>query len=183
MVIPAIENWVSVIEALPDLQGELEMTTNPNIRQRTADEPMRTITSKTAGQTRIVSRRRKKGEKPQSYSPKRPAHTITQVNHIIERKILSNSQGFSQSQSRRARSVDRDIGEPIKTINNNQPVIRQDDGTECFRIRSLTLEETMILQGFPSTYQIPYKKKVDAWVMVGNAVCPPLAKAIVEGIL
>lgn len=34
---------------------------------------------------RIVSRRRKKNEKPQFYTPCKPSHTITQVNHIIER--------------------------------------------------------------------------------------------------
>ena len=176
------ENWVSVIEALPDLQGELEMTTNPNIRQRTADEPMRTITSKTPGQTRIVSRRRKKGEEPQTYSPERPAHTITQVNHIIEKEFKLEALGANAN-----RKSDREVSKPSKTIcgSGNQVGARVFDhvANPPVRIRSLTLEETMILQGFPRGYLMPYRKKADAWVIVGNAVCPPVARAIVEGIL
>ena len=213
------DDWVSVIEALPDLQGELEMTINKNIRQRTVDEPMRSMTSKTPSQTRIVSRRRKKGEEPQSYPPENPAHTITQLPHIAER-IVSNTDGCSTSMSRRCQSVDTDISKPAKTIHNNPVSIRhirlealgsnakrQNDrpidepskticgsgnqvGARIFnhenevavKIRSLTLDESKILQGFPDDYKIPYDRKRDAWVIVGNAVCPPVAEAIIRGL-
>lgn len=57
--------WVSVLDALPHLKKELNITSKSPIR--------------------IVSRRKKKGEEPQSYDPSDSAHTITQVNHIIER--------------------------------------------------------------------------------------------------
>lgn len=223
------DDWVSVIEALPDLQGELEMTINKNIRQRTVEEPMRSITSKTPSQTRIVSRRRKKGEQPQSYPPENPAHTITRLPHIAER-IVSNTDGCSTSMSRRCQSVDRDISKPAKTIHRNavslrmvfpiqrkvgtlkvngrklQPLWREADepintitrmridvGTlpeeatrenpmKAQKIRSLTLDESKILQGFPNDYKIPYDKKADAWIIVGNAVCPPVAEAIIRGL-
>ena len=142
------ENWISVIEALPDLQGELEMTTNANIRQRTVNEPMRTITSKTPGQTRF------------------------------------KLEALGANANRKS---DREVSKPSKTIcgSGNQVGARVFDhvANPPVRIRSLTLEETMILQGFPRGYLMPYRKKADAWVIVGNAVCPPVARAIVEGIL
>lgn len=223
------DEWVSVIEALPHLEGELKMTTNKNIKQRTVDEPMRTITSKTPSQTRIVSRRRKKGEEPQSYSPERPAHTITQVQHIME-NIVVNTDGCSNSVSRRALSVDRLVGEPAKTVHNNRPTLRivlpiqrkigtlnkngrilqplwrekdepintitsltptvgslppeatRDNPMKATKIRSLTLEETAVLQGFSADMKIPYKRKKDAWTVLGNAVCPPVAEAIIRGL-
>ena len=50
-------------------------------------------------------------------------------------------------------------------------------------IRSLTLSETLILQGFNPDYDLSVTKtKKSRWTMVGNAVCPPVAKAIIEGI-
>lgn len=174
------DEWVSVIEALPDLQGELEMTCNPNIKQRTVNEPFRTITSKTPSQTRIVSRRRKKHQPPQSYPPSSPAHTITRLPHIAERFKLEALGSNAKRQN------DRSVGLPSKTIcgSGNQVGARIfDHSNEVIeKIRSLTLEETMVLQGFPQGYLMPYKRKKDAWVIVGNAVCPPVAKAIVEGI-
>jgi len=268
------DEWVSVIEALPHLEGELNMTTNKNIEQRTVNEPMRTITSKTPSQTRIVSRRRKKGEEPQSYSPSKPAHTITQVQHIME-NIVVNTDGCSNSVSRRALSVDRSVSEPAKTVHNNRPTLRnvhlntsgcsesmgdaavakdrvitkpskvirahhatlrevkperivlpiqrkigvlkkngrilqplwrekdepintitsltptvgslppeatRDNPMKATKIRSLTLEETAVLQGFSADMKIPYKRKKDAWTVLGNAVCPPVAEAIIRGL-
>lgn len=136
------DQWVSVRDALPDLEGELEMTVNKNIKQRTLDEPFRTITSKVPSQTRIVSRRRKKNEPPQSFSLLQPSHTITRLPAVIERHIP----------------------EPPEVV------------------RSMALEEAKILQGFPADYLIPYEKKKDAWVIVGNAVPPVLGRAIMEGL-
>ena len=176
------EKWISVLEALPELEGELEMTTNKNIRQRTFDEPMRSITSKTPSQTRIVSRRRKQGEEPQSYNIENPSHTITQLPHILE-NIVSNTCGCNESISRRCKSVDTDINKPVKTIHNNPITIRSIYLKEkAIKIRSLTIDETKILQGFSNDYKIKCDKKKDAWIMVGNAVCPPVSKAIIQGI-
>jgi len=228
------DEWVSVIEALPHLEGELNMTTNKNIKQRTVDEPMRTITSKTPSQTRIVSRRRKKGEEPQSYSPERPAHTITQVQHIMENveyklEALGANQKRHQDRSitepskticgsgnqvgarifehRLVLPIQRKVGvlkkngrilqplwrekdEPINTITSLTPTVgslppeaTRDNPMKATKIRSLTLEETAVLQGFSADMKIPYKRKKDAWTVLGNAVCPPVAEAIIRGIL
>ena len=241
------EDWVSVLDALPHLEGELTMPTN----------------------NRIVSRRRKAGEEPQSYTPDRPAHTITQVQHIIEHKLealganqkrgndrplnepskticgsgnqvgprifehqtVVNTDGCSKSVSRRALSVDRKITEPAKTIHNNTPTLRtvipiqrkvgvlkangrilqplwremdepvhtvtssqigigslpeeatRKNPMKATKIRSLTLQETAILQGFSSSMKLPYQRKKDAWTVIGNAVCPPVAEAIIRGLL
>ena len=233
------EDWVSVIEALPHLEGELNMTTNVNIRQRSVNEPMRTVTSKSPSQTQIVV----------------------------------NTDGCSNSVSRRALSVDRAVSEPAKTVHNNRPTLRNVEyklealganqkrhqdrsinepskticgsgnqvGARIFehvhmdsgrssaktcgvnpetgkkeggsgflsrpitepsytcmssprtlcnpttpkatKIRSLTLSETAVLQGFNADMKLPYKRKKDAWTVLGNAVCPPVAEAIIRGIL
>ena len=135
-------------------------------------------------------------------------------------RVVSNTDGCSESMSRRAQSVDTDLSEPIKTIRNNSPSLRnlrlealganqkrhQDRSIEepskticgggnqvgarvfdhtkekAVKIRSLTLDETKILQGFPVDYALPYERKRDAWVIVGNAVCPPVAEAIIRGL-
>lgn len=198
------EDWVSVLEALPHLVGEL--TPAPSMVDRWADvgvnHPFPTITSQSPRQIRIVS----------------------------------NTDGCSDSMSRRAQSVDTDLSEPIKTIRNNSPTLRvlppnrlvipiqrkvgvlkangrilQPIWREMFepihtitsttnrlgslppeatrenpqvakKIRSLTLDETKVLQGFPADYALPYERKRDAWVIVGNAVCPPVAEAIIRGL-
>ena len=122
---------------------------------RGIDEPSYTIMSsprvlklEALGSTRIVSRRRKKGEEPQSYSPTRPAHTITQVQHIIE-----------------------NISVP--SLRDNTPQ----------KIRSLTISETLVLQGFSPDYDLSSATTQKArWTMIGNAVPPPVAAAVIRGI-
>jgi len=180
------EEWVSVIEALPGLEGELQMTVNKNIRQRGVDEPFRTITAKTPSQTRIVSNT---GGCSSSMSRRcqsvdtditQPVKTLTN-NPISLRHIKAEALG-----SNAKRQNDRTVEEPIKTIcgSGNQVGARIFDHSQptAEKIRSLTLDETKILQGFPADYLIPYERKRDAWVIVGNAVCPPVAKAIMEGL-
>jgi len=122
---------------------------------RGIDEPSYTIMSsprvlklEALGSTRIVSRRRKKGEEPQSYSPTRPAHTITQVQHIIE--------------------------------NISVPSLRDETPQ---KIRSLTISETLVLQGFSPDYDLSSATTQKArWTMIGNAVPPPMAAAVIRGI-
>jgi len=219
------DDWVSVLDALPYLEGELEAA--PSMVDRRSnignDRPFPTVTSQSPKQIRVVSRRRKAGEEPQSYTPDRPAHTITQVQHIIEHKTVVNTDGCSNSISRRAVSVDRSIDEPSKTIHGNNPTLRnvylntsgctssvgnaavakdrvitkpakvirahhatlrdKPTLTKAVKIRSLTLQETAILQGFSSSMKIPYGRKRDAWTVIGNAVCPPVAEAVIRGII
>jgi site-specific DNA-cytosine methylase len=128
----------------------------------------------------IVSRRRKKNQKPQAYSPSDPAHTITQVRHIAEH-IKLEALGANAK-----RNLDRTILRPSKTIcgSGNQTGARIFDHTqpEVVKVRSLTLKEHGILQGFPEEYKWVFEKKEDAWTVVGNAVCPPVAEAVIRGI-
>ena len=110
--------WQTVREVLPHLNGyHLRERINPNIRERTLDEPLRTVTSMTVGQVRLLS----------------------------------------------------------------------SAGT----VRSFSLNEMAIIQGWPDmklplredgTIEGEYISKRAAWRIIGNMVCPPVAKAIIEGI-
>jgi len=147
------EKWVSIIEALPNLEGELDEIVNTKIRQRTINEPIRSITSKLPSQTRIVSKS----------------------------NILLNNNSSTISNSRRAVSVDTSIDLPNKTLTNQQPVLRNKNKLDYEKIRYLTPNETLILQGWKNA-KIPEMNKSDLFQIIGNMVCPPIAKAIIEGI-
>lgn len=182
------DDWVSVIEALPHLEGELKMTTNKNIKQRTVDEPMRTITSKTPSQTQIVvntdgcsnsvSRRALSVDR----SVSEPAKTVHN-NRPTLRNVHLNTSGCSESMGDAAVAKDRVISKPSKVIRAHHSTLREKDEVRAVKIRSLTLAETAVLQGFSADMKIPYKRKKDAWTVLGNAVCPPVAEAIIRGIL
>ena len=159
------DEWVSVLDALPYLKELIRPPSMKNhwSKDRDINTPFPTITSQSVNQirvnvnttgggssnnTRIVSRRRKKGEEPQSYLPTRPAHTITQVQHIIE-----------------------NISVP--SLRDNTPQ----------KIRSLTISETLVLQGFSPDYDLSSATTQKArWTMIGNAVPPPMAAAVIRGI-
>ena len=209
------EDWVSVLDALPYLEGEL--TAAPSMVDRWSnignDRPFPTVTSQSPKQIRVVSRRRKAGEEPQSYTPDRPAHTITQVQHIIEHKTVVNTDGCSKtihntrptlrivlpiqrkvgvlkSNGRILQPLWRELAEPVNTITSLTPTIgslpietTRESPIKAIKIRSLTLQETAILQGFSSSMKIPYGRKKDAWTVIGNAVCPPVAEAVIRGII
>jgi len=175
------EQWVSIIKALPHLEGELNEIVNKKIKQRTIDEPIRSITSKIPSQTRIVSRRKKADEKPQSYDLNSNSHCITSIPHIIESGIFLNNSGHSISNSKRSSSVDTPINEPNKTLTNSNPSLRLHEEQNYEKIRSLTLNETLILQSWNDAI-IPDMNKKDLFQIIGNMVCPLVAKAIIEGI-
>ena len=177
-------DWNSVLDALPYLEGELEAA--PSMVERWANLGVNgqfpTITSQSPKQIRVVSRRRKSGEEPQSYDLEGPAHTVTQVQHIME-NIHLNTADCGASIGEAAVAKDRKITSPSKVIRGHSVSLR--DKTEPMapvKIRSLTLKETAILQGFPEDYEFPYRIKNDAWVVVGNAVCPAVAESIIRGI-
>lgn len=48
--------------------------------------------------------------------------------------------------------------------------------------RKATIDECASIMGFPDGY-IFYGNKQDRYIQIGNAVCPPVAKALAEGIL
>lgn len=49
------------------------------------------------------------------------------------------------------------------------------------KMRMLTLAEGRKAMGFPDEYELPSNLK-DAWKLLGNAVCPPVARAVVEAV-
>ena len=85
------------------------------------------------------------------------------------------------------RYQDREITKPSKTIcgSGNQvgPRLFDHDNQKPKKIRSLTMSETLILQGFPGDFDLSAAKtQKSRWTMVGNAVCPPVAEAVIRGI-
>ena len=85
------------------------------------------------------------------------------------------------------RSADSPLTDPSKTIcgSGNQvgPRIFDHDLDKPQKVRSLTLPETLVLQGFPSDFSMESAKtQKSRWTMVGNAVCPPVAEALIRGI-
>lgn len=150
------DEWVSVIQALPDL---LELVPVPSMVKQYAraskNKPYPTVTSQPPKQLRLM------------------------LNTTVKLEALgANSK----------RSQDRTINEPSKTIcgSGNQVGARVFNHEEepPRKIRSLTMEETLVLQGFPSDYDLSAAKTQKArWTMVGNAVPPPVAEAVIRGII
>jgi len=113
-----------------------------------------------------------------------PSYTITSSNTNIGMTI--NNAAVSGSNSSRARSSDVSIDEPSNTITGRAITVRSniEDGVNYRKIRSLTIDEMATLQNFPPDYtfdMLKYKK--ERHVVVGNAVCPAIAKAVIEGII
>ena len=98
------------------------------------------------------------------------------------RKLVINLDGAGESNSRRAKSADFDINSTSGTSRNNKPTLREIE-TKPKKIRSLTIEETLILQGFDPKYDMTQARtQKNRWTMIGNAVVPAVAKAIIGGI-
>ena len=77
----------------------------------------------------------------------------------------------------------REITDPSYTVMRTPRRILIGNEEERKTLRSLTLEESLIIQGFPSSFElVDGVKKTDLRIMVGNAVCPPVAKAIIQGV-
>lgn len=69
----------------------------------------------------------------------------------------------------------RDITKPLGTVTtNNKHALVEGDS-----FRMLNLEEIKKAMGFPADYKLP-DQKTKAMKMLGNAVCPPVAKAVIE---
>ena len=78
----------------------------------------------------------------------------------------------------------RSIDEPSYTImRTSRRVLKDQDGEKVLH-RTLTLEENLLIHGFPPTYNLDLNgiTKKDLRVMVGNVVCPPVAEAIIRGL-
>jgi len=71
----------------------------------------------------------------------------------------------------------RDLARPIGTLTTRDrwAVI------DCERMRMLTRSESIALMGFPADYQLPPQVR-EAKHMLGNAVCPPVARDLVDAL-
>ena len=196
------EEWVSVIQALPHLNNELLMdsgranakTTGINPKtgkkeggsgylSRSLDNPSYTIMTNprnlvinTSGAGESNSRRAKSVDTDVNKPTKTLHNNIPSLRLIKLEALGSNSK----------RNQDRSIIEPSKTIcgSGNQVGARIFNHEEKpVKIRSLNIEETLTLQGFNPNYNLSTVKTMKSkWTLVGNAVCPPVARAIIEGI-
>ena len=99
----------------------------------------------------------------------------------IQRKV-----GILKVNGRILQPIWREIDEPVQTITTRKEHIGiQEEGSEekPVKIRSLNIKETLTLQGFNPNYNLSTVKTMKSkWTLVGNAVCPPVARAIIEGI-
>lgn len=200
------EEWVSVIQALPHLENELithlqgYSRTRPVMKNgkhtgvntprtppdgcKTLDEPSFTVCAasmnlyniNTTGGGKSNSRRVNSADSIVTKPSKTIHNNIPSLRLVKLEALGSNSK----------RNQDRTILEPSKTIcgSGNQVGSRIFNHEEKpVKIRSLTIEETLIIQGFNPNYDLSSTKtKKSRWTMVGNAVCPPVARAIIEGI-
>ena len=161
------EEWVSVIQALPHLENELITHLQGYSRRRP-------IMKKGVYTGKSTPRIPPDGCKTLD----EPSFTVCSgsVNLFKLEALGSNSK----------RSQDRTILEPSKTIcgSGNQVGARIFNHEEKpIKIRSLTIEETLILQGFNPNFDLSIvKTQKSRWTLIGNAVCPAVAKAIIEGI-
>ena len=147
------KSWVSVLDALPHLNGELLGFWKPpsmknHWAEREVDVPFPTITTQSRSQF----------------------------------KLKLEALGANANRSR-----DTKLSEPSKTIcgSGNQvgPRLFDHDTDKPQKVRSLTMPETLVLQGFPADYDMSAARTQKArWTMIGNAVPPPVAEAVIRGI-
>ena len=194
------DEWVSVIQALPHLEEELirlqpvpSMTKQYNTASK--NKPYPTVTSQSPQQLKLLlrgySRTRpvmKNGVHTGVNTPRIPPDgciSLDESSYTImssPRTICVNTAGATNSTSKGATTRDREISKPSGTLSNQTPSLRLTDN-KPEKIRSLTIEETLTLQGFSPEYDLSSTRlKKDKWTMIGNAVCPAVAKAIIEGI-
>ena len=166
------ENWVSVVDALPGLLHEIE----GNLMAR-ADADEWTAVLNTGGAGPSNSRRARSGDKAVTQP------MLTMCNNNPSLRLVKLEATGSNSNRRQ----DRTILEPSKTIcgSGNQVGPRIfDHNDNPIKIRSLKMEETLVIQGFPNTYDLSEAStQKERWTMIGNAVPPLVAKGVIRGII
>lgn len=198
------DEWLSVLDALPHLAEELiDLIPVPSMveqyKNADKDKPYPTVTSQSPRQLKLLMDSGRSSSKTCGVNPEtgkkaggsgplyrnleEPSYTIMSS----PRTIRVNLDGCGESNSRRAKSADVSIDEPSLTVRGavGAPSIRDTSTDIPVKIRSLTVKETATLQGFPATFEweLPGLCKKDIWTAIGNAVCPPVAEAIIRGII
>jgi len=192
------ESWLSVIDALPHLKEELGTHINldgagesNSRRAKSADFDI-TSTSGTLRNNKPTLREIKLNMIGSGSSTSMRAtnyeREITKPSQCVNnntpslREIKLEALGSNSN-----RKQDRTVQEPSKTIcgSGNQTGARifDHEKTKPRKIRSLTIEETLTLQGFNPNYDMTQARtQKNRWTMIGNAVVPAVAKAIIGGI-
>ncbi len=154
------ETWLSVIDALPHLREELGTHINLD------------------GASDSNSRRAKSAD-----------FDITSTSGTLRNRLVIPIQrkvGVLKATGRILKPIWREIDEPIQTIttrSENVGVQGKNSQEKPKKIRSLTIQETLTLQGFNSDYDMTQARtQKNRWTMIGNAVVPAVAKAIIGGI-
>ena len=149
------EEWVSVIDALPHLDGEMvNLNGYTSSRSRTAksydspvDGPSRTIVCN--GPTLRLEAQGAPSKRHQDRAIEEPSKTLCGGGHLAGARMYDHS-----------------------------------DATKPFKVRTLTHPETLVLQGFNPDYDLSAARTMKSrWTMVGNAVPPPVAEAVIRGIV
>ena len=190
--------WVSVLKALPHLKEELlGFSKPPSMESRWAergiDEPFPTITSKSISQYKLTlsvggygssSSRRALSQDRAVNEPSKTVYTNTPSLRLLPHNVTHNVGGASKSIGEAAENRDRVITEPSKVIRAHHTSLRdRTTWDKPEKIRSLTMPETLVLQGFPADYDMSAARTQKArWTMIGNAVPPPVAEAVIRGI-
>lgn len=206
------EEWVSVLDALPHIGDNLLMdsgrasapTTGVNPKTgkkeggsgplfRSLSEPAYTqlsaprriikLTLSVGGYGSSSSRRALSQDRAVN-EPSKTVYTNTPSLRLLPHNVTHNVAGASESIGEASENRDRVITEPSKVIRAHHTSLR--DRTiwdKPQKIRSLTMPETLVLQGFPADYDMSAARTQKArWTMIGNAVPPPVAEAVIRGI-
>jgi site-specific DNA-cytosine methylase len=198
---PELPGYRSVIDALPHLQNEFEeiladrgtpvLGVSQGLWTRVinqAEEMISAVMDSGRSNAPTCGVNPETGQKnggsgPLYRSLDEPSYTIMSSARNIG--MVVNNSACSDSNSKRARSSDADITGPSQTVTGRAITLRTNaiDGNTYRKIRSLTIGEMATLQGFPVGYDFDVLKYTkDRVKVVGNAVCPAVGKAVIDGI-
>tara|TARA_B100000035_G_scaffold1790_1_gene1537 strand:+ start:5648 stop:6883 length:1236 start_codon:yes stop_codon:yes gene_type:complete len=198
---PELPGYRSVIDALPHLQNEFEeiladrgtpvLGVSQGLWTRVinqAEEMISAVMDSGRSNAPTCGVNPSTGQKNGGSGPlyrglDEPSYTIMSSARNIG--MVVNNSACSDSNSKRARSSDADITGPCQTVTGRAITLRTNaiDGNTYRKVRSLTIGEMATLQGFPVGYDFDVLKYTkDRVKVVGNAVCPAVGKAVIEGI-
>jgi site-specific DNA-cytosine methylase len=189
-----------VIEALPHLADELVCDVLAREQSKggpttyTLDEPAKTVTQVVHRTRRLLmdsgrasaattginpaTGKKEGGSGPLFRELSDPSYTVMSS----PRNIMLEATGADAK-----RAADTPLDSPSKTLcgSGNQvgPRLLDHEPEKPVKIRSLTLPETLVLQGFDPDYDLSAARTMKSrWTMLGNAVPPPVAEAVIRGI-
>lgn len=199
------ESWLSVIDALPHLKDELfsHMDSGRGNAKTTGVNPK---TGKKEGGSGKLYRELNNPSYTIMSNPRKLVINLDGASNSNSRRAesadfdINSTSGTLRNNKPTLREIklealgsnsnrkqDRTVQEPSKTIcgSGNQTGARifDHEETKPRKIRSLTIQETLTLQGFDPNYNMTQARtQKNRWTMIGNAVVPAVAKAVIGGI-